>query len=90
MEEVVGPRQITREDNPIEYLMLTSQVLAQAGETQPAANALKFATEMDRLSNLEPTALEKNIRQIFNVPRREKLPRQAQTYLQTACLLLPW
>ena len=75
-------RGITREENPIEYLGLTSQVLNEAGETQAAANALKFAGQIDKMSNLEPTALEKNVRQIFNVPKREKLPTEARQFMK--------
>jgi len=73
---------ITREKNPVEYLGLTSQVLAENGETQAAANALKFATQMDKLTNSDSTALEKDTRQIFGLDKRDKLTPAAKTFMQ--------
>lgn len=66
---------ITKEKNPTEYLGLSAQILAENGETQAATNAMKFAGQMDNLINSDQTALERNIRQIFGLSKRESIQK---------------
>lgn len=66
-------QEITSEENPVEFATLAAKMFVANGMNEPAAKALQFATQFDKLLNVSDTNLTNEVKQQIGLGPQDKI-----------------